>query len=226
MGELPVIKRSQVSLSNPRKGNTTSPKAATLGGVVMVNENQALNNTENTINHQNAFGKITANDDALAILRVLAQEDEAIAKMLENPLTESTRDINVDEIAEQVYGDLEFLKVEEVWERSGATRYGYIDPNEAASEMLEEALKPFLEVLKKYQALSLPHEAKYYCMGILKGIYRFAKESKSQFKDWAGDAPRGNFSMILGNWQKDWDNPDNLREMEEFIKKSCLDWVG
>jgi len=55
--------------------------------------------------------------------------------------------------------------------------------------MFEDALESFIEELKKYKKLSMNKEAKTCCMGILKGIYQFEKESTSEFKDWAVDVP-------------------------------------
>lgn len=40
-----------------------------------------------------------------------------------------------------------------------------------AVEMVEEALKPYEDKVRQYQEMSMPDEAKLYCMGLLKGIY-------------------------------------------------------
>jgi len=42
-------------------------------------------------------------------------------------------------------------------------------------------------------------EAKKHCMGILKGIDQFEKESESEYKDWASDIPREIFKKSLMN---------------------------
>ena len=129
--------------------------------------------------------------------------------------------MNIDEISEDVYFELNSLDVEDVWDHSGSTRYGYIDPNEYAWELFEETLAPFIKQLKKYDNLSLRTEAKNYCMGILKGIYKFENESSSEYKDWATDAPGENFVTIFENWKKCCSNPEDLHEMEEFIRNKC-----
>ena len=74
---------------------------------------------------------------------------------------------------------------------------------------------------KRYQKLSMDEEAKLYCMGILKGIDRFEKESKSGFKDWAVDAPGEYFGSILSDWKEECQNPQDLKEMEAFIIANC-----
>jgi enamine deaminase RidA (YjgF/YER057c/UK114 family) len=78
--------------------------------------------------------------------------------------------VDIKDIASLVYFDLDSIEVEEVWDRSGRTRNGYVEPTEMAFQMFEEALEPFLEEMKKYLKLSMFVEAKEYCMGILRGI--------------------------------------------------------
>jgi hypothetical protein len=165
------------------------------------------------------FNHITS-EDALGILRTLAEEDKNITRKIERIAKEYQRGVDPDGIASDVYFELDHLEVEELWDRSGRTRHGYVDPADMAWEMFEEALEPFLEEMRKYQKLSMAVEAKNYCMGILKGIYRFEKESYSEFIDWAGDAPRECFETILDEWKKSCKDPKSREEMGEFIKKN------
>jgi hypothetical protein len=162
-------------------------------------------------------------DDALVILKKLA-EDAEIAKRIERLATEYLAHVDVEEIAEQVYSELDTIDIEDVWDRSGKTRHGYIDPNDMVWELFEEYLEPFLQELKKYQKLSMRNEAMHYCMGILKGIYRFDKESKSQYREWAEDAPPEYFDKVLKNWKKACATPDELVLMENFVKDNFPEW--
>ena len=108
--------------------------------------------------------------DALSILHVLAERDEQIKTLIEKTALEILGTVDVDEIASAVQMELEFLQVEDVWDRAGATRDGYLDPGDVAWEMFEEALRPFREEVEKYKKLSMLKEAASYCQGILKGI--------------------------------------------------------
>ncbi len=157
--------------------------------------------------------------DALLILKALANEDRSIAKRIEQIALEYLRDIDVENVASQVYYALEGIEIEDLWEQSGSMRYGYVDPSERAWEMLEEALEPFTNELNKYLDLSLENEAKNYCAGILKGINQFGKESSSQLKDWAEDAPDELFERVLDDWKKVCKTPEHIQEMEDFIER-------
>ena len=171
----------------------------------------------------NILDKINSND-ALAILKILCKEDVDIAKRIEQIAKKYLSGVDIDDIASEVYLDLDGIEVEEVWDRSGSTRDGYMDPGDMAWQMFEEVLDPYLEELKKYQNLSMHNEAKKYCIGILKGIYQFEKESKSEYKVWAEDAPGEYFGQVLSGWKEGCKNSKDIEEMEEFVKKNFPDW--
>jgi len=172
---------------------------------------------------KNVIDKISA-DDALTILRNLAEKDKTLLKKIEEAALEYLREVDIEDVAYQVFEDLNSLEVEEVWDQSGSTIYGYVEPGDKAWEMFEEAVAPYLNELKKCQKIGLHEKAKKYCMGILKGIYEFEKESATQFKDWATDAPGECFKMVLDDWKKACKNLKDVKEMNGFVKKYCPDW--
>ncbi len=147
---------------------------------------------------------------AYEILKKLADEDAKISKRIEELALEYMVEVDPEDIAESVFNDLDSLDVEELWENSGRTRYGYVEPYELAYEMFEETLEPHIEQLRKCQKLSMDEEAKLHCMGILKGIYKFEKEAATEFQDWAVDDPHDNFIHIFEEWRKG--NKDILKK--------------
>jgi len=159
------------------------------------------NKTSRTKGTKNIFAEISA-DDAFAILKRLAKEDPKVANRIEQIAIEYLSDVDIEDIASQVYFDLDSIEVEEVWNRSGRTRNGYVEPTEMAFQMFEEALDPLIEEMKKYKKLLMFAEAKNYCIGILKGICRFENESSSEYIDWAVDAPAEYFGQVLDEWKK------------------------
>jgi len=168
-------------------------------------------------------------DDILAkhaydILKRLADEDTNISKRIEELALEYLIEVDPDNIAESVFYDLNSLEVEDVWDNSGSTRYGYVDPYELASEMFEEALEPYIDELRKCQKLEMDEEAKLHCMGILKGIYKFKKEATTEFQDYAADDPHTYFIQVFEEWKKGNKNLKNLDEMNEFVKKNFPKW--
>lgn len=190
----------------------------------MTRTKKSTTTTKKNSRKQNILNIITP-DDAFVILQTLAKEDKEIAKRIEQLALEYLSDVDVEGIAEEVYSALDFIDVHDLWDNAGPKTEGYVDPNELAWEMFDDALQPFVDDLKKYQKLSMSTEAKYQCMGILQGLYRFEKESNSEFKDWAVDAPVENFGTVLDEWRKSCDSSDELEEMEMFIQENCPKWA-
>ena|SRR5690554_567825 len=154
--------------------------------------------------------------DALSILRILAEENKGIAKRIEEIAVNLLSEIDSDDIASEVYFELDLIEVEELWDRSGSTRYGYIDPGDMAWRMFEEKMQFFIDRLKKYQKLAMYIEAKDYCIGILKGISRYIRESNSEFKNWAVDIPEEFFEEILEEWKKRQKGENDIVEVERI----------
>jgi len=163
-------------------------------------------------------------EHAEEILERLAGEDAKIAKRIQELALEYLMGVNPDDIAENVFCDLDILDVEDVWKNSGSTRYGYVDPYELAFEMFEEVLEPYIDDLRKCQKLSMDEKAKLHCMGILKGIDQFEREGTTEFQDWAVDAPHEKFIQVFEEWSKENKNPNKLQEMDEFIKINFPKW--
>jgi hypothetical protein len=163
--------------------------------------------------------------DALAILKVLAARDANLAQEIDAVAKELFRYVEIDEMAVDVQMELESLSVEDIWDRSGTTRDGYVDPGEAASEMLEEALKPFRDEVDKYKRLAMLQEADLACQGILKGIYNFHKDSSTEYKEWAVDAPSEYFGVVLDHWKKLLTRRTSFPRMTAFLQTHCPDWA-
>ena len=133
--------------------------------------------------------------------------------------------VDPEEVALDLYAELDALEVEEVWDRSGANRYGYVEPAEAAAEMIEQVLAPFLQDLQKYQAMGLPTHAKEVCIGLLLGLYQFEHESTNEFKDWAVDAPAEFAREIIDRWRNGLPSQADVGEVKQFINNQLDGWV-
>ena len=159
--------------------------------------------------------------EALKILRRIAEKDPKISEQIERVAAQILKEIDIEGICEEVYFVLDQIQVEELWDRAGPKRDGYTSPAEMAVEMMAEVLEPYNEGVVRYLKLGMNQEAKLYCMGVLKGIYQFDQESKSEFKGWAVDYAGECFEYLLKKWQHETNNKDALIEMKQFLKKEC-----
>ena len=163
-------------------------------------------------------------NDALAILKALARDDEALAARIAEVATAHLSEVDPEDVAIVLYSELDALAVEEVWDRAGPTRHGYVDPGEAADQMVEEIIEPYLEELKKYQALGMNAEANRMCMGLLLGLYRFDDESTSEFKDWAPDAPSVFAEEVVTVWKDGAPSRAALKALRTFVEEELGRW--
>ena len=163
-----------------------------------------------------------APEDAIFILKQVVKEypNVNIGKIIKGHLDEENpKKVNIDEVAQSVFDGLEFLEVEDLWDSSGGTRYGYVEPGERADEMIEEVLKPYFEELERYAKLSMFSEAKSYCKGILKGVYQFDDESSTEFSDWATDTAYNFIPVIFDKWKKICKNKTDIKDVKEYMTK-------
>lgn len=171
----------------------------------------------------NVFDRITP-DEALEILRRLFKEDQNIEQTILKIADNVIREVDVDEICEDVFFALDGIDVDDLWNRSGASSDGYTSTVDMAYEMLEEELDFFSSEVVRLCELNMEKEAMLYCMGVLKGIYQYDHESESEFKDWSTDMPGECFADILRGWKKQ-STSKKIEEMNSFLMKECSQWI-
>jgi hypothetical protein len=162
--------------------------------------------------------------DAIEVLRILAKRDKKLSSEIDVIAKDLLADVSIDEVAGCVQEELESLDVEDVWDRSGAKRDGYVDTGETAWEMFEAALEPFREEMEKYRQLSMLEQAEAVCLGILKGVYDFQWHSETEFKDWAVDAPDEYFWTYLEEWKQCFKQRSSVTRIKRFLMEHCLAW--
>jgi hypothetical protein len=162
--------------------------------------------------------------DALSILKTLAANDDQLANRIVEIALGRLSEVDPEEVAAILYEELNALEVEEVWDRAGETRHGYIEPGEAAGQMVEEVLEPFLEELGKYQKLGMNNEANQMCKGLLLGLHRFKHESTSEFKNWAPDAPSVFTEVVIDAWKEGNPSRADRKIIRTFIEEELDIW--
>ncbi len=154
-----------------------------------------------------------------SVLRRLILKNDPLTKRTVKIAEDILTEVDSDVIADDLFYELNAIDVEELWNNSGKTRYGYVDPDDKAWEMFKEVLEPYIEKIRKSLALDMTVEAKNYCLGILKGLQRYEQSSDSEFSDWVGDAPSEFMNEVMDEWQKGNPDPKDIEELEVLIKR-------
>ena len=66
--------------------------------------------------------------EAAQVLKELLGNDPELTKKIYGIAAKVAADVDVDEIMDEVYCELDALDVDELYGRSGRTRYGYVEP--------------------------------------------------------------------------------------------------
>ena len=125
----------------------------------------------------------------------LRSEAEAIASDM---LTEISPDSVADEIEEAL---LQF-DYDDLNGRAGSHSWGYVEPSEAAGELLEEALEPFVNDMKRHLEMGLEDQAAQFCQGILLGLYRVRDGRENEILNWVLDFPGEAAANALKVWSE------------------------
>jgi hypothetical protein len=157
-------------------------------------------------------------DEASQVLRDLLSDSPDLTKKVYEIALKVAGDVEADAIMENVFHELDMLDMDDLNGRAGRTRYGYVEPHDAAWELFEEALNPFIDEMRKNQRRTLPAAAKTYCIGIIKGLWKYNEESSSDLKDWVEDAPGEYVETVVEEWKKGNPDEDEIAEVMSVAK--------
>jgi hypothetical protein len=164
-------------------------------------------------------------EQALAVLLRLAAGKGAVAEAVLAEAKRVLAAVDVEGIANEVFGQLDGIPVQNCWDRAGSHRDGYTEPDEAAEQLVEEKLQPFVDQIERHHSMGMAQQERETCMGVILGIYRYEKESDSEFKDWCTDIPAGFASGVLDDWRRRNRASSARTAMDEFILQRCPDWA-
>lgn len=174
--------------------------------------------------NEDILERITS-DEGLEILLQLADMDKNIENIIVELAEDIFRDVDPEALCDDVFFELDDISYTDLIESGSPIDDQYVSPSEMAVRLVGEALDPFDVEMKRLIDLNMDEESKLYCMGVLKGIYRYGKESNSDFKDWIVEVPEEFFREFLDKWAKG-RNDEDKKEMIEFIEKECPEWAS
>jgi hypothetical protein len=140
--------------------------------------------------------KATVLDELLATRPDLREHAEAYAAQL---MSGGDRSV----IAGDVEDALQGLEIEELNTRAGyRPGRGYVHPAEAADEILDEALQPFLDDLQRRSDLGMEPAAAELAVGILLGLYNCRHGNSETLLEYSPDYAGDRASDVVGHCAK------------------------
>ncbi len=168
--------------------------------------------------------------EAHALLRRLLAAHPALRADAEQMARALLGEVGFESVADDVEQALRSLDLDDLESRAGRHSGGYISPAEAAWELLEEAVDPFISDLKRQMELGLDKEAVELGKGILLGLYRIRDTRSDEFLGWAEDFPAEAAAdavrVLTGGKKKGAAGTRYARSHfdEEFVDKHVPEW--
>lgn len=130
-------------------------------------------------------------DDAekAIVLDALIAGDAKLAWRAEQERRRSLARVTTDDVASAVAEELLAFDQHDLAANAGRTRYGYVEPTEAAWRLLEQAVEPWIEDLTRRAHLRLADAARRLGLGILEGLERVGDTTDDErLLSWAPDS--------------------------------------
>jgi hypothetical protein len=159
-------------------------------------------------------------DEAALVLRRLLEVHPDLASEAEEAARSLLEEVKYEEIAAEIENEIRALDYDDLNARAGRHEWGYVEPTEAAWEILEETLEPFREDMKRHLELGLEAEALEICKGLVLGCYRLSERTGGDVLGWAPDFPVEAAGHALEVWYTGGDDPENRQRSER--KRSSL----
>lgn len=123
----------------------------------------------------------------------LRGESESLAQSL-------LGEVSFEDLALEVQDAAESVCPEDVYGRSGRQEWGYVEPCEAAGELLEEAITPFLADMKRRLQMGREADALEICKGIVLGMYAL-RDATGEVLENVPDWPLESAGWAISIWR-------------------------
>src|SRR5205814_9626691 len=112
-----------------------------------------------------------ASEEAVAVLYLLLDKHPELRPEVEGMAKNVISSKSIEAIAADVFNAVTGVDLEALNGRAGKHSWGYVEPSEAAWELLEEALDDWVEDMKRKVEADLLTAAQGVCVGIIAGLY-------------------------------------------------------
>jgi len=122
-----------------------------------------------------------------AVLQALIERHPDLRAEAEAAAIEMMSASTVEDIAEGVFDAVTSLDLDSLCGRAGSQPWGYVEPSEAAWELLEEPVENAIADMKRYMHLGLKTAAETICCGIVAGLHKAKSPGTNGLLHWAPD---------------------------------------
>jgi hypothetical protein len=139
-------------------------------------------------------------EEAVAVLRQMLDKHPEMRSEAEDFATQLVSSDSIEDIAQDVCDRIIGIELDDLNGRAGAHSWGYVGPDQAAQDLLEEAVEDLLEDMKRRSELGLGAAAEVLCAGIVQGLYQSRDTKSDGALGWAPDFPAEEADYVVGEF--------------------------
>jgi hypothetical protein len=132
---------------------------------------------------------VASDGEKAAVLDALVAADHELEDRAERAARSRLAQVDTDDVANAVVAALLVLDQEDLAANAGRTRFGYVEPTEAAWSLLEAAVEPWLEDITRRASLGLTEAARRIGLGTLQALQSVDRHMRNDdlLVSWAHD---------------------------------------
>lgn len=124
-----------------------------------------------------------------AVLKTLLGRHPDLKDEAEEIAVELLSSPSADDVADEVFSAVTSLGIESFHGRAGKQPWGYVEPSQAAWDLLHEAVEEVLDDMRRRLDLGLDESALAICRGVVTGLHRAKGAGSDGPLGWAPDFP-------------------------------------
>jgi len=167
--------------------------------------------------------------EAASVLRALLERRPKLREQAREAAKELVDDVSPEGVAEDVKWSMLQLGYEELNARAGRHEWGYVEPTDAAWELLEEAIEDFVMDARRRRELGLVAAAESMFQGIVLGLYEIRDAPSGDVLGWAPDFPAEAAGQAIETLLKATPPEDRSHtrdRIKAFLEEWAPEWTG
>jgi hypothetical protein len=168
-------------------------------------------------------------DGRQVLLALVARHPELLSEVAE--LVEGLLgQVAFEQVADDILEGVANLEIFDMNRFSGRQPFGYVGPAEAAAEMVQEVIGPYVDRIGRCAAIGLHEAALELCRGVLLGLYRGERCDQTDVVAWIPDGlsefADGPIAALAGDRaRRDRDGRIRVpKDIARFAKEQLPDW--
>lgn len=157
-------------------------------------------------------------DEAQAVLQGLLSARPELGPEAERLAKALLATVSFKNVADNVLAAVQALDLNEL--DAGPHEWGYVEPSEAAWDLITKTVNPYLADLERRVQLGHEHEALEVCKGIVLGLYS-AEQRGAELLAYAEDCPSETAGSAVELWRR---RQRNRAFPRDFVEKFTPEW--